>query len=168
MAQRIPLHHGQLRVTVQRSRVGVPDESVRAIFDAEAESELLSEDACRRFASHAREIRKGLTETLQQLHDEGQHVVGYGAPAKGNTLLSFLELGTEQLPYIADRSALKQGRFAPGSHIPIVSPERIFQDQPDYVLILAWNFVDEIVQQLSAYQHAGGKFILPVPQVQII
>jgi len=95
-------------------------------------------------------------------------VVGYGAPAKGNTLLSFLEIGPELLDYIADRSPLKQGLYTPGMHIPVVPAERVIADQPDYVLLLAWNFVEEIMAQQSEYLRRGGRFIIPVPRVQII
>ena len=95
-------------------------------------------------------------------------MVGYGAPAKANTLLSFLEIGPETVPYIVDRSALKQGLFTPQTHIPIVSPERLLQDQPDYVLLLAWNFVDEVLQQQAEYRRRGGKFIIPVPHTKIL
>ena len=95
-------------------------------------------------------------------------MAGYGAPAKGNTLLSFLEIGPETVHYIADRSPLKQGRYTPGSHIPVVPPERLFADQPDYVLLLAWNFADEVLGQQAEYRKRGGKFIVPVPNVKII
>ena len=95
-------------------------------------------------------------------------MVGYGAPAKGNTLLSFLDLGPQVIAYIADRSPLKQGRYTPGTHIPVVPPERLLADQPDYVLLLAWNFADEVLAQQAEYRRRGGRFILPVPEVQII
>jgi C-methyltransferase C-terminal domain len=95
-------------------------------------------------------------------------LAGYGAPAKGNTLLSFLQFGPEHLPYIVDRSPLKQGRFTPGTHIPVVAPERLLTDQPDYVLLLAWNFADEIVAQQAEYRKRGGKFMVPVPEVRIL
>jgi hypothetical protein len=94
--------------------------------------------------------------------------VGYGAPAKGNTLLSFLEIGPELLDYIADRSPLKQDLYTPGMHIPVVPAERLLADQPDYVLLLAWNFVDEILEQQSEYLKRGGKFMVPVPEVRVL
>jgi hypothetical protein len=109
-----------------------------------------------------------LRAKLQKIHSQGKRIAGYGAPAKGNTLLSFLEIGPETLMYIADRSPLKQNRYTPGSHIPVVSPDRLLEDQPDFVLLLAWNFVDEILEQQSKYRERGGKFIIPVPEVQVI
>jgi hypothetical protein len=121
-----------------------------------------------RFADRAQEIKKKLHEALTNYKQQGRRVAGYGAPAKGNTLLGFLEIGPELLPYIVDRSPLKQGLYTPGMHIPVVAPERLLSDQPDYVLLLAWNFVDEILAQQAEYIRRGGKFIIPVPQVQII
>ena len=99
---------------------------------------------------------------------EGKTIVGYGAPAKGNTLLTFFDIDKETIPYICDISKLKQNKFSPGKHIPIVSEKKILEDNPDYVLILAWNFTDEIIKQLSIYRENGGKFIIPVPLFRII
>ena len=94
--------------------------------------------------------------------------MGYGAPAKGNTLLSYLGIGPDLIDYIADRSPLKQGRYTPGTHVPVVSPERLLADAPDYVLLLAWNFADEIISQQSQYHRQGGRFIVPLPEMRII
>ena len=81
---------------------------------------------------------------------------------------SFLEIGTDTIEYIADRSPLKQGRYTPGSHIPVVAPERLLADQPDYVILLAWNFAEEILSQQAEYRARGGRFIIPVPQVRVV
>jgi hypothetical protein len=113
-------------------------------------------------------MKMELTDTINKLRGEGKRVVGYGAPAKGNTLLCFLELGPDKIEYIADKSPLKQGLFTPGLHVPVVPPARLLADQPDYVLLLAWNFVDEILAQQAEYRKKGGKFIVPVPHVRII
>ena len=95
-------------------------------------------------------------------------VAGYGAPAKGNTLLNYYGIGPDMLEYLVDRNTLKQGRYSPGMHIPIVAPEKILETQPDYLLILAWNFGDEIMQQQAEYQRRGGKFILPIPEPRVV
>jgi hypothetical protein len=89
--------------------------------------------------------------------------VGYGAPAKGNTLLSFLELGPATIEYIVDRSPLKQGLYTPGSHIPILAVERLLEDQPDVVILFAWNFAEEILRQQAEYGRRGGRFVVPIP-----
>ena len=83
------------------------------------------------------------------------------------SVMSFLEIGPEMVDYIVDRSPLKQGRFTPGTHIPVVPAERLLEDQPEYALLLAWNFADEVMSQQSEYHRSGGRFILPVPEVQI-
>lgn len=90
------------------------------------------------------------------------------APAKGNTLLSFLELGPETIDYIVDKSPLKQGRYTPGTHIPVVGPERLLEDQPDYVLLLAWNFAEEILAQQAEYRRRGGRFVIPLPAAEVV
>ena len=95
-------------------------------------------------------------------------MVGYGAPAKGNTLLGYLGLGPSDLEYIVDRSPLKQGLFTPGIHIPVVPTERLLEDQPEYVLLLVWNFAEEVMGQQSEYRAKGGRFILPVPEVKLV
>jgi hypothetical protein len=113
-------------------------------------------------------IKHDLRETFDSLRAGGARIAGYGAPAKASTLLSFLGIGPDRLDYIVDRSPLKQGRYTPDSHIPIVGPERLLADQPEYVLLLAWNFVEEILEQQAEYRRRGGKFIIPVPRVSII
>ena len=100
--------------------------------------------------------------------DQGKSIVGYGAPAKASTLLQFLGIDQKTVRYIVDLSPLKQGRFTPGLHVPIVPTERLLEDQPDYALLFAWNFVDEILEQQEEYRNRGGKFILPVPEVRTI
>ena len=167
-AERVALHHGQLRVHVQRQGDGTVQSRVAEILAAENAAALDRFETYTAFAERARQIKKDLRETLTGLARRGQKVAGYGAPAKGNTLLGFLEIGPELLPYIVDRSPLKQGLYTPGTHIPVVAPERLLEDQPDYVLLLAWNFVDEIIGQQAEYRSRGGKFMVPVPEVRVI
>jgi SAM-dependent methyltransferase len=167
-AERLPLHHGQLRVCVQRKGEGQLHSGVTQVLEEETELGIGRIETYRRFAQQTRSIKEALTATIRQLKAEGKRVVGYGAPAKGNTLLGFLGLGPDLVEYIADCSALKQGRYTPGTHIPVVSPSHLLEDQPDYVLVLAWNFADEIMAQQAEYRKRGGCFILPVPKVRII
>jgi len=121
-----------------------------------------------RFAAGTRLIKRDLRRLLDKIRYEDKTIAAYGAPAKGMTLLSYLELGPETIDFIADRSPLKQGRYTPGSHIPIVPPERILQEQPDFLLLLAWNFADEVMKQQREYHKKGGRFIVPVPEVRIV
>ena len=167
-AERIPLHHGQLRVTVQRKGEGEVRPGVQEILTQERDRGIDRLETFRGFAARTLRIKADLLRTLEGLKGEGKRLAAYGAPAKGSTLLEFLEIGPDLIDFIADRSPLKQGRYMPGSHVPIVPPERILSDRPDYVLLLAWNFVDEILEQQAAYRREGGKFILPVPEVRIV
>lgn len=167
-AERLPLHHGQLRATVRREEEGEPSPGVATILEREREAGLDRYETFERFAARTAQLKIDLNRLLADLRSGGKRIAAYGAPAKGNTLLEFLELGPGQIEYIVDRSALKQGRFAPGSHIPVVAPERLLLERPDYVLLLAWNFADEILEQQAKYRAGGGKFIIPVPQVAII
>lgn len=167
-AERLPLHHGQLRVTVQREGEGRVEPGVAEILELERARGLDQIDTHRRFAEDVNRIKRDLDQTIRELLARGRRIAGYGAPAKGNTLLSFLGVGPETVKYIADRSSLKQGLYTPGSRIPVVSPDRLMADQPDYVLLFAWNFADEILKQQSGYRKLGGKFIIPVPEVRIV
>ena len=168
MVERLPLHHGQLRVTVRRKGVAPVDESVARTLAEEKAMGLDRFETYEAFAKNALALRESLTSVLRDFAGKGQRVVGYGAPAKSSTLITFLGLGPDNLAYIADRSPLKQGRYTPGAHIPVVSPERLLADQPDYVVLLAWNFADEIMAQLADYTRKGGRFILPIPKVSIV
>lgn len=167
-ADRLPIHHGQLRVVVRHAGEASASPSVANVIEEERKAGMTEFATYERFGRNVTTLKTELTGTLGALKESGKKVVGYGAPAKGNTLLNYLALGPSQLEYIVDRSPLKQGLYTPGVHIPVVSPDRLNTDQPDYVLLLAWNFQDEILQQQAAYRNAGGRFILPVPEVRII
>jgi cyclopropane fatty-acyl-phospholipid synthase-like methyltransferase len=167
-AERVPLHHGQLRVHVQRQGEGAVHDRVAGVLAAEKAAGLDRFETYLTFAERTRKIKKDLHGILADFARSGRRVAGYGAPAKGNTLLGFLEIGPDLLPYIVDRSPLKQGLYTPGTHIPVVAPERLLTDQPDYVLLLAWNFVDEILEQQAEYRKRGGRFMVPVPEVRVL
>ena len=167
-AERLPLHHGQLRVFVQRKGEGTVEPSVEAILQAEHAAGLDQIETWREFARRTHRLKEDLHRELAELRAGGKQVVGYGAPAKGNTLLAFLGLGPESLEYIVDRSPLKQGLYTPGTHIPVVPTERLLEDQPEYVLLLAWNFAEEVMEQQAEYRRRGGKFIIPVPEVRMV
>jgi hypothetical protein len=167
-AERLPVHHGQLRVAVRRKGEGQVHPSVADTLAREEAAGLRRFATYQQFAARAQGIKHDLQRTLKQLRADGKRIAGYGAPAKGNTLLGFLNIDSSLVEYIADRSPLKQGRYTPGAHIPVVSPDRLLADQPDYVLLLAWNFADEIMAQQAEYRRRGGKFIVPVPTVTVL
>ena len=119
------------------------------------------------FNQQVKETKNKLLNFLIQSKREGKSIVGYGAPGKGNTLLNYCGIRTDYLDYTVDRNPYKQGKFLPGTHIPIYDPVKISQTKPDYVLILPWNFKDEIMQQMRFIQDWGGKFVVPIPEVKI-
>lgn len=166
--ERLPVHHGQLRAFVQRDGEGEIQPSVAELLDAERAAGLDEPETYRDFAARTSKLKSDLRGSLAELRAQGNRIAGYGAPAKGNTLLGFLELGPDDLDYIVDRSPLKQGLYTPGTHIPVVEPERLLADQPEYTVLLAWNFADEVMEQQSEYRRRGGRFILPVPEVRIV
>lgn len=163
---RLPIHHGQLRVWVQHRGARLPSPRVAAQLEAERKAGLHERAVYDELARRASAIRRDLRVALDGFRAEGKRVAGYGAPAKASTLAAWCGLGPSDLMWIADRNELKQGRFTPGTHIPIVAPERIDSDQPDILLLLAWNFADEIQIQLAGYRARGGRFLIPVPEVR--
>jgi SAM-dependent methyltransferase len=165
---RLPIHHGQLRVFVQRKGVRAPTPAVASLLAAERAFGIPGRAPLDRFADNARAVRDGLRTKLAEIRDAGRTVAGYGAPAKASTLASFVGLGPQDVAWIADRSPLKQNRYTPQTHIPVVPPERILADMPDFLLLFAWNFADEIMAQQAEYRRRGGKFILPVPEVGVV
>lgn len=167
-AEHLPLHHGQLRASIQREGEGEPDASVERVLSREREAGIHRPETWRQFSERVEGIREDLVGTLRALQDRGHRLAGYGAPAKGSTLLEYMGIGPDVLDFIADISPLKQGLYMPGTHIPIVPPERLMTDRPDYVLLLAWNFAEEILGQQEEFLRQGGRFILPVPEVRIL
>ena len=142
--------------------------SVQKIRDAEKDYGLYGLDAYRAFAASTVKIKCDLLRFLIQARAEGKVVAGYGAPAKGNTLLNYCGVGPELIPFTVDRSHHKQGHLLPGVRIPIKAPQAILDARPDYVLILPWNFKDEIVEQMAAIREWGGKFVVPIPELKVL
>ena len=166
---RLPIHGGSMRLYAQRQGGRHPIEPVVSEWlQREEEAQLFSKETHIAFAKRVENIRAELLALLSELRSQGKTIAGYGAPAKGNTLLNYYGIGPDILPYLVDRNELKHGLFSPGMHIPVVAPSKIAETQPDYLLLLAWNFADEIIQQQSEYRKRGGKFILPIPKPAII
>lgn len=162
-------HGGSIRVFVARenSKRQVK-KSVAILLKKEQALGLDNLQTYLKFAKRISQNRIALKKLLKKLKISGKSIVGYGAPAKGNTLLNYFKIGPEVLDYIVDDSRYKQNLFTPGTRIPVVSPSRIKKDQPDYVFILAWNFAQPIMDKLSDYQKIGGHFIIPVPEPIIV
>jgi hypothetical protein len=115
-----------------------------------------------------KDTKRKLLQFLIEARTAGKSVAGYGAPGKGNTLLNYCGIRTDFLDYTVDRSPHKQGRYTPGTHIPILAPERIRETKPDFVLILPWNLQREITEQLAFIKEWGGKFVVPIPSVKVL
>ena len=166
---RVPVHGGSIRMYAAPASDGAGhDPSVLAQAAAE-EADGLSEQArYDRFADDVRAQREALRSMLADLRAEGLTLAAYGAPAKGNTLLNYCGIGTEWIPWTVDRNPLKVGSWTPGTHIPVLPVETLLERRPDVVLILAWNFADEIMEQQREYREAGGRFLLPLPTPRLV
>ncbi len=140
---------------------------VASMLDREAAAGLGDLDTYRRFAQSVTTIKCDLLDFLVQAHREGKSVVGYGAPAKGNTLLNYCGVKTDLMEFTVDRSPHKIGKLLPGVRVPIYAPEAILERRPDYVLILPWNLKEEIMEQMSEVRSWGGKFVTPIPQLRV-
>jgi SAM-dependent methyltransferase len=167
--ENVAIHGGTLRIfaTPILENVVVSD-SVETLLAEEAEWGANEPLSYREFSDNVEGIRTQLRAMLGDLKKGGQTVAAYGASAKGSTLLNYAGIGKETLDFVADRSTIKQGRYTPGTHLPIYPPERLLEAMPDYVLLLTWNFADEILEQQSEYRTRGGKFVIPVPTVRLV
>ncbi|HKS05473.1 MAG TPA: class I SAM-dependent methyltransferase [Gemmatimonadaceae bacterium] len=165
----LPIHGGSMRVSAQRQPANAAETPIaQEWLDKEKAHGLFKRETYDALAGRVANIRAGLMKLLTDLKKQGKRLAGYGAPAKGNTLLNYYKIGPDLLDFLADKNALKQGKLSPGMHIPVVPAERVLEAQPDYVLILAWNFADEIMQQQAEYKKRGGKFILPIPEPRVV
>jgi len=162
------IHGGTLRYFISRKNKKEITKQVSNYLKIEEETELYSKKKLDDFANLVKDHRKALLQLLNELKKDGKKIVGISAPAKGNTLLNYCKIDFEILDYVTERNPFKIGKFTPGMHIPVYSDEKLLEDQPDYALILAWNFADEIIQNNSKYQENGGKFIIPTPKPRII
>ena len=166
--ERIPIHGGSLRVTVGLADRGAPLPAVAALLEEERYWGVTKLAFYEGLADAVAELRTSLVSLLADLRRQGKRVAAYGAAAKGSTLLNYFGIGQDVLEYVVDRSPHKQGRLMPGVHLPIVPPARLLEDRPDFVLLLTWNFADEILEQQADFRRGGGRFIIPVPAVQIV
>jgi C-methyltransferase-like protein/putative zinc binding protein/methyltransferase family protein len=162
-------HGGSLRVYARpEETAGEPTTRVKAVLDEEESAGLHTVAGHEGFAGQVLQIKSDLLEFLLSAAREGRSVAGYGAPGKGNTLLNHCGIRSDLLSYTVDRSPVKQGKFLPGTHIPIYAPERLAETRPDYVLVLPWNLREEISRQLDYVRSWGGRLVFPIPALEIV
>lgn len=166
--EKLPIHGGSLRLFAAHSETGVPDETVDQFLAEENRRGVNADAYYQGFAERVMGLKAALNQLLMRLKTEGKTIAAYGASAKGSTLLNFFGLGTESLDFVVDRSSYKQGRLTPGTHLPILPPKQLLERQPDYTLLLTWNFADEILEQQHEYRQRGGRFIVPIPEVKVV
>ncbi len=167
--EELPTHGGSLRIYACH----ITDQS-KTVSDAVAKLRLREQQAgltdrayYEAFGKQVEETKRKLLEFLIRAKREGRSIAGYGAPGKGNTLLNYCGIRTDFLDYTVDRNPYKQGKYLPGTHIPIFSPDKIMETRPNYLLILPWNFKDEIISQNAFIREWGGQFVIPIPEVEV-
>lgn len=172
--ERIPIHGGSLRVFFQRSdgscslATAGGKERVQRLLQEETRWGVGDFEFYQYFGEKVERLRYDLLTLLRRLKSEERRIVVYGATAKSTTLLNYYGIGAETLDYVVDRSTVKQGRYTPGTYLPIHAPDRLLETQPDYVLLLAWNFADEVLEQQAEFRRRGGRFIIPIPELHVV
>lgn len=168
--EELPTHGGSLRIYAchMEDESKVNSEAVGSLLDREKQQGMDSLDIYRDFEKRVHRTKRELLKFLVAAREQGKTVVGYGAPAKGNTLLNYCGVRTDLLDYTVDMAPSKQGTLLPGTRIPVYHPDRIAETRPDYILILPWNIKDEIMTGMSAAKEWGGRFLIPIPDVQVL
>jgi SAM-dependent methyltransferase len=163
----VPIHGGSLRLFM--AHAGRPaSAAVGELLTQEKSEGLLGFDYYRDFGERVARLKEQLLALLRRLQGQGYHLAAYGASAKGSTLMNAFGIDRRLIEFVADRSHLKQGRFTPGNHLPILPPQALLERRPDYVLLLTWNFAAEILDQQAEFRRMGGKFIVPLPEVRVV
>jgi SAM-dependent methyltransferase len=165
--EHLPIHGGSLRLFAGHASAVAADATVYDLLLRERQWGVARPESYGDFAGRVRQLKEDLTGRLRDLKRRGHRLAAYGASAKGSTLLNFFGLGRETLDFVVDRSTLKQGRYTPGTHLPVHAPEKLEEAMPDEVLLLTWNFADEILGQQQGYRSRGGRFLIPIPEPRV-
>ena len=167
--QTLDVHGGSLRVFATKDGAAVAHQpDVAALIEREEQRGLFEAETYDVFSERVMRNRDELLELLRSIKARGERIAGYGASARGNTLLNFFGIGPDLLDYIVDRNELKHGLYSPGMHIPVCGVDRLTDDMPSHLLVIAWNFADEIIRQQADYAARGGTFVLPIPEVRVV
>jgi len=166
--ERIPVHGGSLRLFVGHKDSARVSSAVELLLHQEAACGVNRLDFYIDFRQKVEHIKNSLCHLLEGFKQQGKSIAAYGAAAKGSTLLNYLAIGKETLDFVVDRSTYKQGRYMPGVHLPIYAPEKLLEAWPDYVLLLTWNFADEILAQQAEFRKRGGRFVIPIPEPKVV
>jgi hypothetical protein len=166
--EEVLIHGGSIRIFVCRKGEHNITNSVRQIIEKEEKANLFDISRLNKFSEQVQEHKKELRELLLGIKKTGKTIVAVSAPAKGMTLLNYCDIDSNIIDFITEKSPLKIGKYSPGAHIPIFSDEKLREKKIDFALVLAWNFSDEIMENLSDFKNAGGKFIIPIPKPKIV
>ncbi len=163
-----PMQGGSLKIFASHPNVYEITDNIKSLVSQEINEGLDKITTYQKINDDICDLKNKLIGLLIKLKEEGNKIAAYSAPAKGNILLNYFDINSNYLDFIVDKATTKQGLYTPGSHLLVYSPEKIYQEKPDYLLILCWNIADEVIEQLEDYRKSGGKFIIPVPNIKVI
>lgn len=164
--EQLAIHGGSLRLFIEKK--DAPSQAVKTMLENEAKSGVKTTAYYEQFSAKVQKLKSELLTLLKDLKSQNKTIAVYGASAKGSTLMNYFGIGKELVDFVVDRSTVKQGLYTPGNHLEIMAPEKLLELKPDYVVLLTWNFVDEILEQQKSYREIGGRFIVPIPELKVV